>query len=231
MKASGAEGRGRVERGGAEPLFPSEGNFNHVVPLSQQGPEEDETTLVPARVARRRAGEPRATKRLEQSWAFLAAAVVLSAVAGAAAGVYVLKWQSPAETARTSQPAEAVAEATPTPQPPAPTPQPERDRLAAESAPPAPPVITAAPREAETKVEKVKQTAPRAVEDEPPAPRPARAAKQESAPAPAPRLQRAEATPPRVERKASAAVNPPPRPSLVTSPPPSAKPNKVIKWP
>ncbi|HLM59076.1 MAG TPA: hypothetical protein VK422_23430, partial [Pyrinomonadaceae bacterium] len=88
MKASGAEGRGQVGRGEAEPFFPSEGNFNAVVPLSGRGEEEqeDETTLVPARVARRSAHEPHARKRVEQSWAILAAAVVLSAVAGAAAG-------------------------------------------------------------------------------------------------------------------------------------------------
>ena len=242
MKASGAEGRGRGGRGGGEQFFPSEGNFSPVVPLSEGDAEEqDETTLVPARVARRPAHEPHARRGFEQSWAFLAAAVVLSAVAGAAAGIYVLKWQSPAETVRTNQPAEAEATepaaAAPAPQPSEPAPQPERDTLADKSVPPAPPEVTASPREAETKVERVNTSARppnasrQAAEDEPRAERTTRAPRQESTAAAAPKPQRAEAAPRRAERNTPATVNPPERPSLVTSPPPSANPKKVIKWP
>src|SRR5919205_2634432 len=97
--AAGTEGQGHGERREADVLFPSEGNFSTVVPLSQSGGksagtapgglEEEEATLVPRRGRRRRGTRPApaslARQGFEHSLAFLAAAVVLSLAAGAVA--------------------------------------------------------------------------------------------------------------------------------------------------
>lgn len=267
---SGSEGHGQGEHREAEVLFPAQGDFSPVVPLSQSGreaarageppasagPDEpEETTLVPARTSpgRRPAHTPRAKQEVEQSWAFLAAAVVLSLAAGAAAGVYMLRWQRPAETYRTGPPAaEGVAagkvEGTEpaagpsTPQPSGPGPQSDRDRLAAGAGSSVQPAETAAAVEADTKAERVHTSAPlqkaspqaaepparRAAEPEPRAARPAREAAEAL---PAPRLTRANVGSPHTERNAPATVTRPELPALVSSPPPSAKPKKVIQWP
>lgn len=254
--ASGAEGRGQGTRRTTKPLFPSEGNFSPVVPLSQTGePEEqDETTLVPARVrpARRTAHTPYAPKGTEQSWGFIAVAVLLSALAGGAAGMYILRSQQPADAFVTGPPAgDAVTAADvhsteppaapsnePTPAPTPPTP----DKLAAAPESAARPIVTAAPDEADTKVERLNTSAPsqknspqaadpparRAAQPEPRVVSPPRATAEAS---PAPRITRAEPAPRRREAYAPPTATPRARPPLVSAPPPSAKPKKVIQWP
>lgn len=253
--ASGAEGRGWRGRRTTKPLFPSEGNFTPVVPLSHAGgPEEqDETTLVPARVrpGRRTAQTPYAQQGVWHSWAFIAVAVALSALAGAAAGFYILRSQQPEETYSAATPAEAgvaaaeVRGAEPTAEPPAqptpsPTPQTNPDELAAAPESAVPPPAPAAPPATDTKVEKLSASAPpqkgspqaaepparRAAQPEPRAVSPARAEA-----SPAPRVRRAEAAPRRPREDAPAAAAPRARPPLVSSPPPSAKTRKVIQWP
>lgn len=256
--ASGAEGRGWRGRRTTQPLFPSEGNFTPVVPLSHTGgPEEqDETTLVPARVGhgRRTAHTAYAQQGVWHSWAFIAVAVALSALAGAAAGFYILRSQQPEEAYSAGTPAEAgvaaagVQSAAPPAEPstqptPAPTPEPNGDELAAAPESAVPPVVPAAPDRADTKVEKLSESAPpqksppqaaepparRAAQPEPRAVSPARAAAE--AP-PAPRVRRADAAPRRPQGDAPAsAATPRARPPLVSAPPPSAKTKKVIQWP
>ena len=112
-------------RAEAAPLFPSEGTFSAVVPLSQvgggrvparpsaanaaaaPGESEEEATLVPTRLssatrARRASAEGRdaAAKRRGRHWLATAAAVLLSVTAGVAAGAYLV-WTRQAEQART----------------------------------------------------------------------------------------------------------------------------------
>src|SRR5687767_4014008 len=144
--AAGAQGRGDVERkdegAGAAPLFPSEGTFSAVVPLSEvrdgslskrdaltsatsatsakAAPEEseeapEEETLVPARVSRasraRRAstaGRDGEKRRGGRQWLTTTAAVLLSVVAGVAAGAYMV---SSRQTRPTQPPVTAGASA------------------------------------------------------------------------------------------------------------------------
>ena len=111
-------------RAEAEPLFPSEGTFSAVVPLSQvsggrvpvrrsaanaaapEEPEEpeEEATLVPTRLSPARrasaAGRDAATKRRARHWLATAAAVLLSVTAGVAAGAYLV-WTRQAEQTQT----------------------------------------------------------------------------------------------------------------------------------
>lgn len=225
--------------------------------------EREEATLVPARVRRRpwptRASNGR--KGFEQSWAFLAVAVVLAAAGGAAAGVYILRWQSPAETYNVGAPsagsapsgeaagkvdgAEPAAEPT-APQPSKPEPQAARDGIAARHESAVAPAAAAKPDEASTKVERVntpahhQKTSPQAAEPaarlrdaepEPRVARPARAATEARKASPEPRLTRADAGPRRAVASNPAPDTQPERPALISSPPASTKPRKVIKWP
>jgi len=130
--ASGAEGRGRRVDAGDDLLFPSDGNFSRVVPLTEAGEElaasavapepyepdepeerEDEVvTLVPARVSRGalQARASRPGKGVEQSWGLTAAVLAVSVAAGVAAGAYMIRSQRPAGALRHAAPgAEASA--------------------------------------------------------------------------------------------------------------------------
>jgi hypothetical protein len=124
---SGAEGRVRRVDAGDDLLFPSDGHFSRVVPLSQAGDEDippseageevapsvvasapdesderDETTLVPTRVMRdaRLSQVSRPKKGVEQSWGFMAAVLALSVAAGVAAGAYMIRSQRTADAFR-----------------------------------------------------------------------------------------------------------------------------------
>jgi hypothetical protein len=132
--APGARGRETGEdtaaRTDADLLFPSEGTFSTVVPLSQVGraqvsasrrataapraPEEpEEATLVPRRVSRRaRAGSAYGTKGSGLPRLAAAAVVALSVVAGVAAGAYLVGWQGTPE-ARQQTTADAQQPVTP----------------------------------------------------------------------------------------------------------------------
>ncbi|HEX8499724.1 MAG TPA: hypothetical protein VF659_03965 [Pyrinomonadaceae bacterium] len=256
-------------RGDADPLFPSEGTFSTVVPLSQVGraplpparraaaPSEaapevtgDEETLVPTR-GRRVARPARATAAGGggRHWLTLTAAVVLSVVAGVAAGAYMV-WSSQPTEARLPEAPAAVAPPSvtaesPRPEPPAsapaPTPapevasagdaavKPEREEAPAPEPKAAPPAATAGART------NAAEPAPRrAVEVVPVAARRERAKEEASAPAPAPKPARREAaprrdTPPARTRPPATAANG--RALPVSSPPPSSKSRTVIQWP
>jgi hypothetical protein len=125
----------------AEPLFPSEGTFSAVVPLSQvrdgrvsardsaanAAPEaiEEEMTLVPSRVspatrARRASASLRDGKtktRGGRHWLATAAAVLLSVSAGVAAGAYMV-WTRQTQQTRppVTQTADAAAPSQPAPE-------------------------------------------------------------------------------------------------------------------
>jgi hypothetical protein len=140
------------ERPDAHPLlFPADGQFRHVVPLSEIGEtaavesapqveavsaevgprksdpvqvrqsderddEQDETTLVPTRVRPTHAPTPHPThavrtKAVWQSWPVMAAAIVLSVMAGLAAGTYLVRLGPSAETRRPAPPAVDAAQA------------------------------------------------------------------------------------------------------------------------
>lgn len=115
--APGTRGREPFEDAGghaeAEPLFPSEGTFSAVVPLSQVREErvaaddsatasdptpeksDEEATLVPTRLSPaqrtgRAATRDAKTKRGSRHWLATAAAVLLSVTAGVAAGAYMV---------------------------------------------------------------------------------------------------------------------------------------------
>jgi hypothetical protein len=250
------EGRGQERPNDAEPLFPSEGPFNPVVPLSEIGDAHAPVTLPtvdpadvgkPAEAAwareahRARLKEdeetlvpPRAARapKGRPSWLVPAFVVALSVVAGLASGTYLI-WSS--QRAREAPTPAQVATET-------------------QALPPAPPAEQA---EASTKVEKVEEPskdekpAEVAKAEKPVAPAP----KQQPPPQPAPRAERVtraaaetrEVTPaPKPARERSAATTrtrpttlaqQPPRAAAaertlpISSPPPTAKSKKVIQWP
>ena len=118
------------EESGSHLLFPAEGNFSAVVPLSEVGDtpaslinapmrrvsaenlitraearerardDREEETLVPARAARKANASRPA--RVSASWAVMAAALTLSVAAGLAAGVYLVKTRRPVEIQATA---------------------------------------------------------------------------------------------------------------------------------
>ena len=258
--ASETEGRERGRQTHADPLFPSDGDFSPVVPLSQIGgeaahrsdapasaaPEEqDEATLVPARAGtRKRPAHPPPAPGVEQSRALLAAVIVLSVAAGVIAGAFMVRSPRPAPPAGGevvgTVPAPESAE-TSVAQPPEPAPRADEAGLAA------PPV--APPEEAGAKVERedvparpakvsppaAESSARRAAEPEPRAERRTRAASEPREASPAPRPARADTSPRRTaataERRQPTPASPPVSALPVSSPPPSAKSKKVIQWP
>lgn len=151
--APGTRGREPFEDAGvpaeAEPLFPSEGTFSAVVPLSQvregqvsvrdSAPEEpeDETTLVPSRVspaARARRVSARRdgrTTRGGRHWLTMTAAVLLSVTAGVAAGAYMV-WTR--QERQTTPPVTRAADAAAPSQPASEATQPEPAQEAAPEA-------------------------------------------------------------------------------------------------
>jgi hypothetical protein len=126
----------RDEESGAPVLFPLEGNFNSVVPLSDVGDapvsyqtaltsrepvkklvakgaannhqdEHEEVTLVPGRV-----GRPAVTFRprsVRPSWPVLIVALILSVAAGLTAGIYLIKSARPVEMQTPAAVAEDVS--------------------------------------------------------------------------------------------------------------------------
>lgn len=218
--ASRADGREHDEHAKAEPLFPSDGRFKAVVPLSQLDDEaaptrealasdepEEETTLVPARRSRARLPHtPRAKRGIEQSWPFLAAVLTLSVVSGLAAGAYMIRSLRPSETHSAGTPAAGVAAesveksagtkpaaAPPAPPASAPAPQTEQNRLAAL------PVAGEASDEPDVKVESINGAA-----------RPRKSSTDEDELA----ADRAEVTKPRTRTRARAAEDAEPAPKL-----------------
>ena len=250
-----------------EPLFPSEGDFSTVVPLSQvarapftaergvgdgrpaeadwaredrrgtgiarRGAKavEEEETLVPVRAGRKRAGRERVAGVGSRhgaglrAWPVTAAAVLLSVLAGVAAGSYLVWSKRPAGSATPAADTAAAQQEVATDIPPSapeappaeePTPVVEEDAPVVEedapaveepvpAAPEAPARAAAAATEAEP--ERPSETASRAEKVTPPAAGPAtRAAAQ-------PR--------PRAERPApdTAAATPAPRPARNDAPP------------
>ncbi|MET0624001.1 MAG: hypothetical protein ABW250_13535 [Pyrinomonadaceae bacterium] len=272
--ASTAHGKEPTEPIKPEPLFPSEGDFSTVVPLSQVGrahytaersaddgrpaearwaredrrgtavakAAEEEETLVPARSGRRRvAGVGSTAGAGRRSWPVTAAAVLLSVLAGVAAGSYLVWSKRPvvsdappaADTAATE-----VATDIPPPAPAAPT--------AAEAEPVAPAAPARAAVATETKPERSAETPSRAEKVTPaaaepatranaqPRPRVERPAPDATATTPAPRPARNDAP---ARRAATNAARPPTRPTTsarqlpVSAPPPSSRPKTVIQWP
>lgn len=259
--ASWAEGREHDEHAKAEPLFPSDGRFNAVVPLSQLddatapsrealAPEEpeEETTLVPARRNRatRPTHTPRAKRGVEQSWPFLAAVLTLSVVAGLAAGAYMIRSLRPSETHSAGPPAAGIASESadkaivtqPAAEPPTaptsgPSPQTEQNRLAAA------PVATEAPAKPDANVES-RGAPPRPRKSSPQADEMAADRNQETKPRTRARAAEEAQPAPRLARTAAAprraerparAAATPERNLPISTPPPSAKPRKVIQWP
>lgn len=231
----------------AEPLFPSEGSFNPVVPLSEVGhapaplptvrPEdvgkpaeaawaraahrarsrEEEETLVPSRASRTRGARP--------SWLLPASVIALSVIAGLASGSYLI-WSS--QRAQEPPPPQVAAEAPP----PAPVTNADAE---VEKAPE--PVKVEKPREV-ARAEKPSAKAAEKPEAVAPAPkqsptpraeRPARAAAEPKELKPAPRPARTQNAAPARPRLTTAETRTPAPP--VSSPPPSAKSKKVIQWP
>ena len=118
------------EESGSYLLFPAEGNFSAVVPLSEVGDtppslintpirrvtaeslvtraearerardDREEETLVPVRAAR--GANALRPARVRASWAVMAAALTLSVAAGLAAGVYLVKSRRPVEVQATA---------------------------------------------------------------------------------------------------------------------------------
>ncbi|MFL6337307.1 MAG: hypothetical protein ACJ754_28745 [Pyrinomonadaceae bacterium] len=248
------DGRGQDRPNDAEPLFPSEGSFNPVVPLSEVGhgpaplthvnpadvgkPAEaawareahrarlkEEETLVPARAARAR--------RARQSWFAAAAVIALSVVAGLASGTYLIWSSQRAHEAQTPARVEAEAPSLP------PAPAVEQEKAVAKVERPNESAKVEKPSEV-AKAEKPEEVshAPKPAQPPQPAPRterPTRAAaepKEVAAPQPA-RVRSAASSRPRV----TTAEKRPPAPQTaertppISSPPPTAKSRKVIQWP
>jgi hypothetical protein len=253
--AATPDGRGQERPHDAQPLFPSEGAFNPVVPLSEIDGARAPAPLVPvdpadvgkpaeaewAREAHRagrkedeeatlvpsRARRPRAAR---PSWFVTAGVIALSVAAGLASGAYLI-WSSQRDAAP-PVPAQVAAEA-PAPQtaPPsaAPTPAPvvEKVEAANESA------------KVEKSDEVIKAESPREAARPSPTPRaerPARAAAEENAVTREPRPARTQSAPQARPRPATAERRPPASPSSaralpISTPPPAAKSKKVIQWP
>ena len=264
--APGARGRGQSEDAGAraeaEPLFPSEGAFSTVVPLSQvqdglisegdsaaveaAAPEEEEATLVPARVSpATRARHAPAARRVEgarrvgRRWLAPMAAVFLSISAGVVAGAYMV-WTRQAPPVTHGADAPAPSQSAPKVAPPEPT-QVAPPEAAAASAPSAEVVKVERSERADTSAEvgkpeppsrRTAETERRAAEAEPRAARRAGANAGTVEAAPAPKPSRDEAAPrrrpARPKPNATAAAE---RALPVSSPPPSAKSRTVIQWP
>jgi hypothetical protein len=292
--ASTARGGKPTEPITPEPFFPSEGDFNTVVPLSQvahapytagrsaadgrpaeaawaradrrgngvarrgAAAGEEEETLVPGRSGRRRGARvgprPGAVRR---PWAGAAAAVLLSVLAGVAAGSYLVWSKRPAVSnappaAETAS--QEVAADVPPPAPEAP-PVVEAEPVAPEA--PAPAKAAAA---TEAKPERSAETPARAEKGTPPPAEPTTRAAVEpatrAATQPRARAERAapdttpaataarparNETPTRNEaptrRAATNAARRPTRPATsarqlpVSAPPPSSKSKTVIQWP
>ncbi len=243
----------------AGPLFPSEGTFSAVVPLSQvrggraasrdsaataiavAHEEPEEATLVPSRVSPS-ARARRETRRGGQHWLSMTAAVALSVFAGLAVGAYVV-WSRQARQAQ--PPVTSVAETVSPTQAATEAPQPEPSPSATTPAP----EVAAAAHDAVVKVEKAEASEPARKAEPPtasaaraPAVEPAsrRAAARERAKAeaseasPAPKPARRETA---VRRQATPTRTRPPataangRALPVSSPPPSSKSRTVIQWP
>jgi hypothetical protein len=242
--AATPDGRGQERPHDAEPLFPSEGPFNAVVPLSEIDAAHAPAPLVqvdPADVGKpaeadwareaHRAGlkeEEEATlvparaagvQVARRSWRVTAAVTVLGIASGVALGTYFFKSFRPAPPAR-------VAAEAPTPQPAPPA-----------AATPAPVVEKAEASNESARVERsdevVKVEKPREAARPAPTPR-ATAEAGEVKPAPKPaRTQTAAQPRPRVT---TAERRPPAPPSTeralpISSPPPTARSKKVIQWP
>ena len=273
--ASTAHGDKPTEPTNPKPLFPSEGDFSTVVPLSQVGPapftaarsaddgrpseaewaredrraergagaREEEETLVPARARRRRIGRADSPRVAGQKpWPVTAAAVLLSVLAGVAAGSYLVWSKRPAAVVNPN--AQETAAEAPAPAhaaPPAETsaPRPGGEEIAAAPVEEAAPVAPGAPaRATDPKPEGATEPAPRAAKSTPAAEpvtreaTPARPRVERSAPAPRPVSNE---TPAR--RAETTAAPRPPRPAVagrrlpVSAPPPSAKSKTVIQWP
>lgn len=274
--ASTAHGGEPTEPIKPEPFFPSEGDFNTVVPLSQfarapyaagrsegdgrpaeaawaradrrgtavarrgaRGVEEEET-LVPSRAGRRRGARvgsrPGAGQR---PWHVTAAAVLLSVLAGVAAGSYLVWSKRPAvsdaPTAAETASQEVAADIPPP---------------AVEAAPAAPEAPARAAAEAtEAKPERSAETPSRAEKNTTPATEPStraavqprtrveRAAPDTTTATPAPRPARNDAPTRRAATTVTIAERRPTRPAApvrhlpVSAPPPSSKPKTVIQWP
>ncbi|MBV9926187.1 MAG: hypothetical protein JOZ96_14300 [Acidobacteria bacterium] len=245
-------GRGQERPHDAEPLFPSEGTFSPVVPLSEVGHapaplptvrpadvgkpaeaawaraahrakfKEDEETLVPSRAARKRGARP--------SVFFTASVVALSVIAGLASGTYLL-WSSQ-RAHETQPPAPVAAEATP-----APVTDTKVEQVSE-------PVEVEKPREVAKaerpvakaeKVEKVEKAEPSTPTPKQPQPTRAAAQPRDAAEpkrlAPAPKPSRTQSNPPARARLTTAETRTPARTPPISSPPPSAKSKKVIQWP
>jgi hypothetical protein len=254
--AAGSQGRGDVERkdegADAAPLFPSEGTFSAVVPLSQvrdgslskgealtsatsaapeesvEAPEED--TLVPGRVSRstrvRRAptaGRDGETRRGGRQWLNAAAAVLLSVVAGVAAGTYMV---SSLQTRRARPPVTADASASAPTQAAPESPRPQPSQVAAPDA-----GEVSQPSAEVVRVERLErpETSAAAARKPEPASRRARASAETVDTTPAPKPTRGESAPRRqpTTARTPAAV----RTLPVSAPPPSAKSKTVIQWP
>jgi hypothetical protein len=245
--APGERGRGPSEDAGgraeAEPLFPSEGTFSAVVPLSQvrdvqasasdpaaadvAAPEEpeEEATLVPAPRAPS-AGRGGTARSGGRQWLVTAAGVILSVTAGVAAGVYTV-WTR--QTRQTPPPvtraADAAAQSQPAPQ-----------TMPTEAAPTEPaqaasPGAAGAPATSDEVVRAERAEKPEA---EPRATRRARADAEPVEAAPAPKSGGAGAA----ARRLASHARPKPNTTAaagralpVSSPPPSAKSRTVIQWP
>ena len=246
--AATPDNRGQERPHDAEPLFPSEGSFNTVVPFSEIDAAHTPAPLVPVnpsdvgrpaeadwareahRAARKeeeettlvplRAGGARPAR---PPWVTTAGVIVLAVLTGVASGTY-LSWYSK-RAAEPQGSAQAAAEAPP-PQP-APT----------TTATPAPVVEKAEASNESAKVERsnevVKVEKPREAPRPAPTPR-ATAEAREVKPAPKPaRTQTAAQPRPRVT---TAERRPPAPPSTerappISSPPPTARSKKVIQWP
>ena len=290
--APGTGNRGTDGGMNAEPLFPSEGTFSAVVPLSQidgtddvpaeevargaaeenavEGNEdEDEATLVPSRLTHARAASHvslRATPRGDsganraadlrpkgggQPWLVTAAVLLISIIAGATAGAYLIGSRNTQDAGRQPAPAEVAAPS---------------DNVAAEVTRPAPPAAAPTPgpaaHEAVGTNEGGETSAKASAEREAaPAPKPAPDAAHEETRAPEPAPRRVTAAEPRAGRPTraeadAAETRPAPKPARrpdaeprpretvaakrapaaartlpVSAPPASAKSKKVIQWP
>jgi hypothetical protein len=250
------EGRGPERPNDTEPLFPSEGPFNPVVPLSEIDDAPAPLTLPavdPADVGKpaeaawareaHRAGRkeeeetlvaPRAARapRGRPSWLAPAVVIAVSVVAGLASGTYLI-WSSQ-RAAEPQRSAQAAPEAPP-PQP-APT----------TAATPAPVLEKAEASDESAKVERSNESAtversnevvkvekPREAARPAPTPR-ADAEAREVKPAPKPA--RTQSAAQARSRVTTAERRPPAPPSTeralpISSPPPTARSKKVIQWP
>ena len=272
--ASTSHGSEPNEPARREPLFPSEGEFSAVVPLSEVGrapvsaertPDdarpaeagwareahrgtaltkrgakafEEEETLVPSRSKReRRVGDDTRPGARRRAWPVTTAAVVLSVLAGVAAGSYLVWSKRPAvvnrpETREVANDINAHATAAAPPAEVAAPPAPDLNARVADAKTEGPPEPSARPaKSTPTTVEPPAREAALTREAAPTRPRAERAA---AVVAPAPKPSRADA-PARSDatdaerRQARRAVSR--RDLPVSAPPPSARSKTVIQWP